>query len=486
MLLSAQGICKSFGPTVALDQVSFEVEEGEVHALIGENGSGKSTLMRILHGEIEPQTGTTEIAGSPYVPRSPQDASDRGVSLVHQELAVCPHLTVWENIFLGSEEASLGRLHMREMREKARECLASLGHEKVSVDAIVRDLAPSLAQIVEIARGVRAQSKLILFDEPTSSLGAADVERLFLVIRRLRNAGHAIVYISHFLDEIKAVASRATILRDGRNVGTVDVSVTSTEQMAGMMVGRDLGDIYRRSSRAPGDVVLSAKGLSGRKLPREVSLELRKGEVLGIAGLNGSGRTETVRCLFGLDRRRGEVTMRGAKAPATPRGSWRSGLGFVSEDRKNEGLALGLSLVENLTMTRPGNVLIHDRERDARTQKVIDLLQVKTGSAHQKIGSLSGGNQQKIAIGRLIDSDSQILILDEPTRGIDIGSKAEVYQLIDRLALEGKSVIFVSSYLPELLGLCDRIAVLKRGELMAVLDARVTSEHEVMRWCTGA
>lgn len=479
MLFSARGIGKSFGPTRALDNVALDLLEGEVHALVGENGSGKSTLMRILHGELSPDSGEMTLSGIPYKPGSPREAMDRGLALVHQELAVCLHMTVWENVFLGAEAG----VSIAERKQRSYELLASLGHPEVNPNTEVRFLSPARRQIVEIARALRSNAKVILFDEPTSSLGRHDVEQLFRVIRDLKG-GRAIVYISHFLDEIEEICDRATVLRDGKPAG--NLLLRESKDVAGdlvrMMTGRDAEQVYHRSERTIGEPVLTAKAIRGPRLPLGVDLELRKGEVLGIAGLNGAGRTELVRCLFGLDRSEGQMNgeeLRGSSPMKTPGRRWRAGMGYVSEDRKTEGLALNLTLKENLTMPDPKT------NQFQRTAEVIERLRVRCQGPDQKISSLSGGNQQKIAIGRLLDRNSEILLLDEPTRGIDVGSKAEIFKLIDELACQGRSAILISSYLPELLGLCDRIAVMRRGEVVAVLDARATNEHEVMQLCAG-
>jgi ribose transport system ATP-binding protein len=476
MLFQATGISKAFGPTQALDDVGLDLRAGEVHAVVGENGSGKSTLMRILHGEISPDRGSMSIQGKPYAPNSPRQAMDRGMALVHQELAVCGHMSVWENVFLGAEKGT----SISAQIDRTRELLGRLGHSDLDPNTEVRNLPPAVQQLVEIARAMRSEAQIILFDEPTSSLGRRDVDRLFDVIRELKQ-DRAIVYISHFLDEIEVISDRVTVLRDGKNanVSTGD-GMPSSAQIIEWMTGRTAEQVYHRTQRQPGEAVLAAQDVWGRKLPRGVSLDLRKGEVLGIAGLNGAGRTEFVRCLFGLDRARGTMQGESLDAGQTPGKRWKQGFGFVSEDRKTEGLALNLSLAENLTMPVPRGKQLE------RTEAIIKRLRVKCRGPEQKISALSGGNQQKIAIGRLLDMDSNILLLDEPTRGIDIGSKGEIFRLIDELANQGKSVIFISSYLPELMGLCDRIAVMRRGEVVATLDARETNEHEVMQLCTGA
>lgn len=487
MSIVVRGVSKSFGPTQALKNVDFAVVPGEVHALVGENGSGKSTLMRIIHGEEHPDQGAMELNGRPYSPTNPRQAMDSGITLIHQELAVIPHLTVAENIFLGVESRKTAFLDQKAMEAKSAECLQTLGHPDIDPRALVGTLSPAQRQIVEIARAIRSDSKVVLFDEPTSSLGHRDIQALFTTIRNLKSQGRSVVYITHFLDEIKEVCDRATILRDGELVTTVQVADVDPKEIARLMTGRDVGQLYHRSPRTPGETVASVQNLSGQKLPKSVSLELKKGEVLGIAGLNGAGRTELVRCLFGLDPlKTGEIKIHKHNAKPTPAKNWQTGFGFVSEDRKTEGLALTLSLAENLTMPRPGKFAVSPKSQAARTQTVIEKLNVKCQNPGQKIQALSGGNQQKIAIGRLLDSDCDIMVLDEPTRGIDIHSKSEIYRIIDALATEGKSIIFISSQLPELVGLCDRIAVLRRGELVQTIIPETGAERELMELCTGA
>lgn len=485
-VIDVRGVGKRFGPTVALDGVDFSVLAGEVHALVGENGSGKSTLMRILHGEVRPDSGSMTLAGESYAPSGPREAMDRGVTLIHQELAVSDHLRVWENVFLGAEVARGGWLGASEMRARARDCLERLGRGDIDVDVLAGRLSPGQKQVVEIARALRSKAKVVLFDEPTSSLGHQDVEALFGIVRWLRAEGIGVVYISHFLDEIKEVCDRATVLRDGEVVGTVTVAERSTRELAGMMAGRSVEEVYPRSVRVLGDIVLDVRELSGRRSPRGVSFVLRRGEVLGVAGLNGAGRTETLRCLFGLDRGTGSVTWSGVEGIRSPSGHWRSGTGFVSEDRKGEGLALNLSLAENLALPGLGGWRFSRGEVRQRTTSVMERLGVKARDPDQAIGALSGGNQQKIAIGRLLDADSSVLLLDEPTRGIDVRAKGEIYEIIDQLASAGKAVVLVSSHLPELLGLCDRILVLRRGELVGEVSAKETSERELMEMCAGA
>ena len=486
-VIKVQDVSKAFGATVALRGVNFEVSAGEVHALVGENGSGKSTLMRIMHGEESADSGQMTLENSPYSPSNPRDALSQGVSLIHQELAVCPHLTVSENIFLGAERHRFGNLDRKAMIHRSRELLGQLGHGDLSPERLVRDLNPAMRQVVEIARALRSDAKVLLFDEPTSSLGRHDVALLFAVIRDLKSQGKAIVYISHFLDEITEIADRATVLRDGEVVGMLDKEDFSLSALAAMMVGREILEADYRREKEIGDVVFSTKELSGTHMPIKIDLKIHQGEVFGFAGLNGAGRTETLRCLFGLDAvRTGEVNSRGEAIRPDARMSWRRKFGMVSEDRKGEGVALQLSISENLTLPAMGTRVVNRDLHTQRTQSIIDRLNVKCAGPSQKIRQLSGGNQQKVAIGRLLDAESDILLLDEPTRGIDIGSKAEIYHLISELAAAGKTILIASSYLPELTDLCDRIAILRRGELVSIVDPRVVAPNEIMEWCAGA
>ncbi|MCW5942466.1 MAG: sugar ABC transporter ATP-binding protein [Fimbriimonadaceae bacterium] len=484
---AAQGICKRFGATVALKDVAFDVEPGEVHALVGENGSGKSTLMRVLCGETAPDAGSMSLDGSTYRPTGPQDAHRHGVALIHQELAVCAHLSVAENVCLGAEPSVRLLLSRGTMAQTARQALAQLGHGDLDVWTEVGRLPVAMRQIVEIARALAADARVVIFDEPTSSLTQSDAERLFAVVAQLRGQGKAIVYISHFLDEIERVADRVSVLRDGEKVGTFARADIGRDRMVTLMVGRAVDEMYPRSERVPGDVLLRVEDLAGASKPTRASLTVRRGEVLGIAGLTASGRTELLRAVFGLDAvRQGRVTVGAYGGPASPARRWRQGIGMLSEDRKGEGLAMNLSISDNVTLanTNRGFWVSPARMRaDASTWA--ERLRVRCQGPDQPVGALSGGNQQKVALGRLLSYGVDLLLLDEPTRGIDVGSKAEIYALVDRLVQEGKAVVIVSGYLPELLGVCDRIAVMHRGELGPPIDARTTAEARLASMVAG-
>jgi ribose transport system ATP-binding protein len=487
-----RGVRKAFGATQALDGVSFSVGPGEVHALIGENGAGKSTLMKILSGVFPPDAGALELDGRPLVPENPLHARRQGIAMIYQELNLAPHLSVEENILLGSEPSRFGWLQRRVRRDLARRALAELHHSQIPPDAPVQSLTIAEQQIVEIARALIGQPRVIIMDEPTSSLSQVDTENLFAVIQRLRGRGVSIVYISHFLEECQRVCDRFTVLRDGRSVGSGAMAGARLEEIIRLMVGREIADIYPRSRRSLGQPVLSVRQLRGPSKPRAVSFAVREGEIFGLAGLIGAGRTETLRVLFGLDQRAaGEVAVFGkAGGRATPGRRLGQGVGLLSENRKEEGLMLHRSLADNLTLTRFQPLtragLIRPRRQEDCAREWMRRLDVRARSPNQAVGELSGGNQQKVALGRLLHHDARLFLLDEPTRGIDVGSKTQIYQLMDELAGRGRAVVFVSSYLPELLGVCDTIGVMRRGELAEVRAATAWTEHQLIRVAVGA
>jgi ribose transport system ATP-binding protein len=490
-LLEVRGITKTFGASRALDGVALELAGGEVHALVGENGAGKSTLMKILSGAYRPDAGTMTLAGAPYAPRGPREARALGVAMIYQELTLAPHLTVEANVMLGQERVVAGLIRRGEHRRLTSEALTLLDHPDIRPDAVAGTLSVGAQQLVEVARALVSNARVIVFDEPTSSLTERDAERLFAVIERLRSRGLAIVYISHFLEEVSRIAQRYTVLRDGRTVASGPMAGTSLSTIIAQMVGRDLDELFPKVPREPGEPVLVLEGLSGRSLPRRAGLVLRRGEVLGIAGLVGAGRTELLRAIFGLDAvRSGRVTVKGIAAThARPRRRIGQGLGFLSEDRKGEGLALIRSIEDNLTYSALADHArwgwLNLRKRRAEASRWMERLRVKAAGPSQTIGNLSGGNQQKVAIARLLHQKADVLLLDEPTRGIDVGSKAEIYRLIGELAAQGKAVVMVSSYLPELFGICDRIAVMTRGVLSEARPVSEWTEHAVMEVATG-
>jgi ribose transport system ATP-binding protein len=486
---------KRFGPTVALDGAGLAVRPGEVHALIGENGAGKSTLLGLLAGLLRPDGGTMEVEGRPFLPASPRDALDRGIALIHQELSLFPHLSVTENVLVGREPSRWGMLRWAEARRRVGEVLGEFGHPEIDPAARVDSLPLAARQVVEICRAVASRARVVLMDEPTSSLQRPDVERLFGLIRRLARAGTAIVYISHFLEEAREVAEGFTVLRDGRTAASGFLDGVTNEQLIAWMVGREVTDLYpRRDQKAAGGASFEASGIGAPPAVREASLGVRSGEIVGVFGLMGSGRTEMLQAVYGLRPATAGVLRLGDTHDRVPGGTparrLRQGLGYLSEDRKGEGLALPLSIADNVTVTRlqacARRGLIDDTLQRRQAEACSAEVGVKAASMLQPVRTLSGGNQQKVALARLLHQDAQVLLLDEPTRGIDIGSKAQIYEAIARLAGEGKAVVFVSSYLPELLGLCDRLAVMSRGVLTPPRPVSEWTPESVMAAAVGA
>jgi ribose transport system ATP-binding protein len=492
--LNVSGIEKRFGPTQALSGVALVLQPGEVHAVIGENGAGKSTLMKVLAGAVSPDAGTMQLDGQRYAPRGPLEARARGLAIVYQEPLLCPDLTIAENVLLGVEPTVFGLVRRSEARQRCERALAlvrTADQAHLRAETLVRELAPSERQLVAIARALsQSDCKVLILDEPTSSLTREDTERLFAVIRRLAEQGLSVLYISHFLEEVERIADGYTVLRDGRSVTSGRTAETTRSELVSAMAGRRVEELFPRSERQPGEVVLSVRELGGQRLPVSASLELRRGEVLGIAGLVGSGRTELLRAVFGLDRvRRGEIKVAAHAGPASPAARLAQGVGMLSEDRKHEGLAERLSIAENMTLSKleglgPRRLVLPARRRLVAA-RLIERLGIRCRDADQPVADLSGGNQQKVALARLLHHDVDVLLLDEPTRGIDVGSRAAVYRIIDELASQGKAVLVVSSYLPELLGMADRIAVMSRGRLRPARAAAELDEHELLLEATS-
>lgn len=484
-LLQMIGVSKRFGGTQALRDVSLSVRPGRVLALIGENGAGKSTLMKVLSGAHAPDSGEMLLAGQRYAPSGPLEARRAGVAMIYQELNLAPHLSVEDNIMLGQESGWWGLLLRSEQRRRVREALDWLGHPDLRPETPVGELSVAAQQLVEIARALVFYARVIVFDEPTSSLPQRDVRRLFEVVRRLKEQGRGIIYISHFLEEVRELCDDYAVLRDGVSVGAGELVGVTEDQIVALMVGRSVDELFPRVPHEPGETVLQVAGLTGRRAPRDVHLELKRGEIFGLAGLVGAGRTELVRTLFGLDPvRAGQVQVATLSPAASPRSRMQAGLGMVSEDRKREGLAQSQSIADNLTLSRLSPYArggwLNLRLRREAVSHWLQRLQVKYRDQQQPIGELSGGNQQKVAIARVLHEGAEILLLDEPTRGIDVGTKSEIYRLMGELAAAGKTVLFVSSYLTELLAVCDRIGVMSRGRLRAVRPVSEWTEESIM------
>ncbi len=481
-MLTLRAITKHFGATIALGGVDLDIAPGEVHALIGENGAGKSTLMNILSGAFPPDSGTMTVGGEPYAPRGPADARDRGIAHIHQELALCAHLSVAENILMGIEPSRGGWLQRGALNDRAAALLADFGRAEIDPRARTGSLPLADQQVVEICRALARDARVLLMDEPTSSLQRANVDRLFDTVRRLRDRGIAIIYISHFLEEVREIATKFTVLRDAWSVGGGELPAVSDDELISMMVGPAQTRVSVPHSAPPvasvAQTLLSVRNLSAPPRLCLASFDLHRGEVLGIAGLIGSGRTDLVRSLFGLQKATGEVTMHG------------NGFGYLSEDRKNEGLALQLPIADNVTMSRFETCArfgwIDLRRQNAQTEDVMQRLRIKAPGPRGIVGRLSGGNQQKVALARLLHQDPDVLLLDEPARGIDVGSKSDIYREIRRLAAEGKGIVMVSSYLPELFEVCDTIAVMTRGRLSSSRPASEWTADTILLTAIGS
>ncbi|MCP4711828.1 MAG: sugar ABC transporter ATP-binding protein [Planctomycetes bacterium] len=495
--LQMQGISKRFGATVALNDVGLQVFPGEVLALVGENGAGKSTLMKILSGAHKSDAGRMWLNQQKFKPTDPMHARKSGVAMIYQELSLAPHLSVEDNIMLGMEPKTFGFVRFKKVRQRAGDALRQFAHADIHPETLVKELSVAARQLVEIARALAVGCSVLILDEPTSSLTQKDVQQLFALIKQLRNQGLAIVYISHFLEEIRQVADRVSILRDGKTVGEDNLKDITNDEIIALMVGRQVKDLYPRSPRTAGEVALEVKNLSGITKPLSANLTLHRGEVLGIAGLMGAGRTELIRCIFGLDPvRRGKIKIGIFTGPASPVRRWLQNVGMLSEDRKEQGLALSLTIADNVTLSRmkgfgPCGLTLPHRQAQA-AQRWIEKLDIRCRGPHQKVLDLSGGNQQKIALARLLQHDADVLLLDEPTRGIDVAAKVTIYKIINELASTQpggnrppKAILLVSSYLPELLGICDRIAVMCRSRLGPAQNVDDVNEHSLMALAAG-
>lgn len=490
-MLTISRLSKRFGNNQALSEVELHARAGEVLAVVGENGAGKSTLMRLLAGVLQPDSGTLQLAGVAFEPKHPAAAMRAGVAFVPQESELVPHLSVAENILLGREPTRATLIDRTRLRELAGKALAEVATGEQQLDLAQRadTLGPSDRQRVVIARALsQANLRLLIFDEPTSSLSAADTKRLFSVITRLKARGLTVLYVSHFLEEVLTLCDRYVVLRDGKSVACGKIPDTTATELVTQMAGTGSANRAQRAQRELGPVLLETKHLSGTRLPRDVSLQVHAGEVFGIAGLVGAGRTELVRALFGLDECAGDITVKSLYHPRSPLQCLRLGMGLLSEDRRNEGLAQSLDIAENITLSKlPQRGLLVSRSEQLRAaSRLMQRLQIRCRSPRQMVSELSGGNQQKVALARLLHHDVDILLLDEPTRGIDVRSRTEVHQAIDELARRGKAIVLISSYWPELLELCDRIVVMCRGKLGPARPADEWDEHSLLLEATGA
>ena len=487
-LLEMRDITKRFPGVVALDGVDFGLEEGEIHVLLGENGAGKSTLVKMLSGAYQPDEGEIFIDGRPVNISSAAVARELGISTIYQEFNLVPQLTVAENIFLGRQPGRFGFVDSHKMREEARDLLTRI-KVRVEPETLVSEIGVAGRQMVEIAKALSLDARMLVMDEPTASLSGQEVERLFEIVRGLKEEGVGMLYISHHLDEVARIGDRVTILRDGKIVSQVPAN-TDRQELVRMMVGRPVEDRFPRRRPETGETLLEVKNLSREGVLRDVSFFLQAGEVVGVAGIVGAGRTELARAIFGVDPiDSGEVLVGGERVKLTsPREAKRRGLGFVTEDRQGQGIVPSLSVAENLGLasleqsTRAG-VVDHGEQRE-KAKKVAEDLNIRTPNLEVEVRYLSGGNQQKVVIGKWLLADSRVLIMDEPTRGIDVGAKAEIYELMNELTENGVGILMISSDLPEVLGMSDRILVMSGGRIAGGLSADEATGERIMELAT--
>ena len=491
-VLSLSGVTKTFPGVLALEDVHLDLYRGEVHAVCGENGAGKSTLMKIISGVFQPDSGIIKYQGQERRFASSLEAEAAGIAIIHQELNLVPHLSVAENIYLAREPRLGPFVDRKRLAADARVCLERLGVD-IDPQASVRSLSVAQQQMVEIAKALSMDAEVLIMDEPTSSLTESETRLLFNVINDLKRSGAGILYISHRLDEMAEIVDRVTVLRDGRHISTDIFRSVTIDTIVARMVGRPLEDKFPpKRSRPVDEVIFSATGLTRKGAFDDVSFTLRRGEILGFAGLMGAGRTEIARAIFGADHLdAGSVSFHGkALSIRSPRDAIAEGLGYLSEDRKSNGLAVKMSVASNLTLANMAGVssrfgLVDFGKENAVARRYIDLLNIRTPSTNQVARLLSGGNQQKIIIGKWLFSEARMLFFDEPTRGIDVGAKFAIYQIMDDLAARGVGVILISSELPEILGMTDRVAVFHEGHLTGILNTSETSQEEIMHHASG-
>ena len=490
IIVSMHDICKSFPGVKALDHVDFELRSGEVMARLGENGAGKSTLMKVLSGVYTRDSGDMEIQGKAYGNLTPKQAQAAGVAIIHQELNMCRHLTVAENMFLGREKVRGVVLNQREMEAEAAEVLGRLKID-ISPRTVVGDLPISKQQMVEIAKALSMDARILIMDEPTSALTAREIEDLFRIIRDLRASDHGIVYISHRLEELQHIVDRVTIMRDGQYITTMNFADTTIDQIITHMVGREIKEKFPRVTCEKGKKIFEVKNLNAGRMVRNISFSLCEGEIVGFAGLMGAGRTETTRAIFGIDpKESGQIVLDGREIKIhSPADAIRQGVVLAPEDRKKDGLCTKLSIRHNIALpnldllcNRLG-VVSHSRE-NAMCDRAVKNLQIKTPSVDVDAANLSGGNQQKVVVGKWLARDSRVVIFDEPTRGIDVAAKVEIYHLMNQLKQQGIAVMFVSSELPEVLGIADRVIVMCDGQITGEVMARETTQNEILTLAT--
>lgn len=487
------GINKSFSGVHVLKDVHLNVRKGEVHALMGENGAGKSTLIKILSGVYSRDSGTVKVKGEEVAFANPKDAEERGINIIHQELNIIPHLTVTQNMFLGKEltYGKFGFLNKKAMKEATLESLKELGVTNINPEEPAGNLSVGQQQMIEIARALATKSELIIMDEPTAALTDREIEILFEVVNSLRERGVSIIYVSHRMEEIFQICDRITVLRDGEYIGTENIKDTSFDEVVRMMVGRELGERFPTRSSEIGEVIFEVEDLEIKNLFEKVNFEVRAGEILGIAGLMGAGRTEIMETIFGYRKKsKGTVKLNGKELVIKhPLDAIKAGLAFITEDRKDKGLVINASIRENIALTNINSIsskgVISKTRETELVNKLMKKLHVRAAGMNQEVKRLSGGNQQKVVIAKWIGINPKVLLLDEPTRGVDIGAKKEIYSIMNELSENGVAIIMVSSELPEVLGVSDRIMVIHEGKVTGVLNREEADQEKIMVAATG-
>ena len=486
-----EGITKTFGGVYALKNASFRVKPGEIHALVGENGAGKSTLMKILSGAVQMDSGTIRIDGQTCNITSPKVSKDLGVAVIYQEFMLAPHLTVAENIFIDRLSGKKPVIDWRNLKKQAGELLDKLGFGDIDAGMPVADLPVAYQQIVEICKSLAKNEKILVLDEPTAVLTFSEIEKLFGLLRSLRAQGIGIVYISHRLDEIFELCDAVTVLKDGMLVKELNIKDTDKKSLINLMVGRELSTLFPERNATIGETLLEAKHICAGRMVDDVSFSVRRGEVLGFSGLVGAGRTETMRAIFGADKMEsGQVVYQGKevllKSPVDAVGRK---IGLVPEDRKNQGVLIEQSIRVNTTLTSLGRVskmgIIKHKKDKEFSKKILAELATKYASVEDNVSSLSGGNQQKIALAKWLAADCQCMILDEPTRGVDVGAKAEIYKNINKLAESGMAIIMISSEMEEIINMCDRVMIMRQGKIVGELEKNEMTENNLIKLSMG-
>lgn len=485
-------ICKRFSGVVALNDVTLRIKKGEVHALVGENGAGKSTLMKILSGAYQKDSGTITIDGKEMLVSSPKHAIDKGVAVIYQEFMLAPDLTVAENIFIDNLVGKNVVINWKNLRLKAKEQLSQLGFNDIHPDTKVGDLSVAYQQIVEICKCLTRNSKVLVLDEPTAVLTFTEIEKLFSIIHALKEKGVSIVYISHRMEEIFTLSDTITILKDGSNVDTVPTSSVNKESLVNMMVGRELSQLFPKRDNPIGKPILSVEKLNAGRMVNNITFEVSEGEVLGFSGLVGAGRTETMRAIFGIDKKEtGQILFHGKQAHfKDPKEAIQNGFGLLPEDRKKQGLLLQQSIRVNTTLASLQKYanrfgIIHHKKEKKYVAELLASIATKYHSTEDTINRLSGGNQQKVAFAKWLSADCSCLVLDEPTRGVDVGAKAEIYKLINQLAKQGVAIILISSEMTEIIGMCDRVIVMRQGSIAGQVMKQDLNEPNLIKLAMG-